>query len=69
LKSDLLEFNDYCISAFKLVDVEKKAISLYSKFTFVQSLMKSINNTLKSSEINERIISDCKTKVKEIEKD
>jgi len=69
LKEDLKEFNDYCISSSKLVDVEKKTVSLYSKFTYVQYSLKAINNKLKKSEINVSTVGDCKTKIKEIEKE
>ena len=68
LKEDLLEYNNFILSSTKLVDVEKKSVSLYSKYTYVQHSLKSINNLLKNSEINTNILNDCRTKIKEIEK-
>ncbi|ORX57701.1 hypothetical protein BCR36DRAFT_409175 [Piromyces finnis] len=68
LKEFLNNFNDYCIASRKLVDVEKKTISLYGKFTYVLYSIKTINNKLKKSEISNNTISDYKIKIKEIEK-
>jgi len=69
LNEDLFEFNNYIISSSKLADVEKKTVTLYSKYTYVHNSLKVINNIIKNSEININTLNDCRTKTKEIEKE
>jgi len=69
LKNDLSEFKDYYISSYKLVDVESKALYLYSKFTYVLYSVKAIKDSLKNSEINVKSLNNLKAKVKEIEEE